>query len=117
MEYQAISPSETALPYAHPPLAPSDPMEERQSGGEVARVRRHAWWCWGWAAMWRRTCRDWRRRRGVWAGKPACRRRPPGRHADEMGFLSAGADADGIPWSKAMLQWLHIGFHFQPEKN
>ncbi|XP_044452527.1 loricrin-like [Triticum aestivum] len=39
MESRAISPSETALPYAHPPLAPSDPMEERRSGGEVVRVR------------------------------------------------------------------------------
>ncbi|KAF7030407.1 hypothetical protein CFC21_041948 [Triticum aestivum] len=39
------------------------------------------------------------------------------RAVDEMGFLAAGADADGIPWSKAMLQWQHTGFHFQPEKN
>ncbi|KAK1595148.1 hypothetical protein QYE76_017474 [Lolium multiflorum] len=39
--------------------------------------------------------------------------------ADEMGFLGAGsgADADGFPWSNAMLQWQRTGFHFQPEMN
>ncbi|CAM0912341.1 unnamed protein product [Alopecurus aequalis] len=35
----------------------------------------------------------------------------------EMGFLGAGADADGFPWSNAMLHWQRTGFHFQPEKN
>jgi hypothetical protein len=36
-----------------------------------------------------------------------------------MGFLGAGAgaDADGFPWSNAMLQWQRTGFHFQPEMN
>ncbi|XP_047075169.1 sucrose:sucrose 1-fructosyltransferase-like [Lolium rigidum] len=39
--------------------------------------------------------------------------------AEEMGFLGAGsgADADGFPWSNAMLQWQRTGFHFQPEMN
>ncbi|VAI68177.1 unnamed protein product [Triticum turgidum subsp. durum] len=34
-----------------------------------------------------------------------------------VGLLGAGGDADGFPWSNAMLQWQRTGFHFQPEKN
>uniref|UniRef100_A0ACD5XX68 Uncharacterized protein n=1 Tax=Avena sativa TaxID=4498 RepID=A0ACD5XX68_AVESA len=37
--------------------------------------------------------------------------------AEEVEWLSAGADPDGFPWSNAMLQWQRTGFHFQPEKN
>jgi beta-fructofuranosidase len=29
----------------------------------------------------------------------------------------AGADADGFPWSNAMLEWQRTGYHFQPKKN
>ncbi|XP_037456472.1 sucrose:sucrose 1-fructosyltransferase-like [Triticum dicoccoides] len=28
-----------------------------------------------------------------------------------------GDEADGFPWSNAMLQWQRTGYHFQPEKN
>ncbi|KAF7046737.1 hypothetical protein CFC21_055740 [Triticum aestivum] len=37
--------------------------------------------------------------------------------AEQNIMVTAGADADGFPWSNEMLQWQRTGFHFQPEKN
>nr|AAS88729.1 vacuolar invertase1 [Triticum monococcum] len=138
MESRAISPGETALPYAYAPLAPSDVAEERRGGGGGVRWRACvavlaasavvvlvvASALAGSGRVDRVVGGD------VVADMPplAETARSRGRDAgvsektsgaaDEMvGLLGAGGDADGFPWSNAMLQWQRTGFHFQPEKN
>ncbi|VAI68180.1 unnamed protein product [Triticum turgidum subsp. durum] len=97
-----------------------------QSPVQVDGGHRLASWC---RQRWRtrRGSRRWRSSFGVVVASmaedlprmAACisQMQRPEVHDAELFFVGAGGDADGFPWSNAMLQWQRTGFHFQPEKN
>nr|BAJ93214.1 predicted protein [Hordeum vulgare subsp. vulgare] len=141
MEPRAVSPGETALPYAYAyaPLAPSDVADERRTGGGggvrwracVAVLAASAVVVLVVASALAGSSRvdrvvggdvvadmpplaDTARSRGRDAGVSE---KTSGAAYEMVGLLAAGGDADGFPWSNAMLQWQRTGFHFQPEKN
>ncbi|EMS61371.1 Acid beta-fructofuranosidase [Triticum urartu] len=97
-----------------------------QSPVQVDGGHRLASWC---RQRWRtrRGSRRWRSSFGVVVASmaedlpsPVLRLRRARREevpSSEKTVGGAGGDADGFPWSNAMLQWQRTGFHFQPEKN
>jgi beta-fructofuranosidase len=52
------------------------------------------------------------------AGEVSATSSVPGRRGKDFGMSEKASSADGgFPWSNAMLQWQHTGFHFQPLKH